>query len=156
MKKLLLIGFACALALACSKDKYQNKPQISIKSINTSVVPIGGNLDIILSYTDKQGDLGDDTVFVRKIRVNNRVVATIRDTLFLHIPNFPNNPKGDIELNLDYQLDVISASNPPAIPGTNPVQYESDTLVLKIAVKDRGGNTSDTLTTGKIVVQRVQ
>ncbi len=154
MKKLLLIGFACVLALACSKDKYQTKPQITIKSLNTSVVPIGGNLDVTLSYTDKQGDV-DDSVFVQKIRLNSRVVATIRDSFGYSIPAFPENPKGEIEINMDYET-VKSAINPPIIPGSNPVAYESDTLIFKFAVKDKGGNVSDTVSTGKVVVIRIQ
>jgi hypothetical protein len=156
MKKLLLIALAFVLAIACSKDKYQTKPQISIKSINPTVVPVNGILDILLSYTDKQGDLGEDTIFIKKIRTNSRVVPTLRDSLYFQIPKYPDNPKGEIELKLDYEGSLKSAQAAPPIAGTNPVEYESDTLIFKINVKDRGGNISDTLTTGKIVVIRVQ
>jgi len=154
MKKLLLIALACVLGLACSKDKYQTKPQITIKSINTDVVQVGGNLDVILSYTDKQGDV-DDSVFIQKVRLNSRVVATIRDSFGYPIPVFPANPKGDIEINMDYET-VKSAINPPIVQGSNPVVYESDTLIFKFAVKDKGGNLSDTISSGKVVVLRIQ
>ncbi|HEY4148128.1 MAG TPA: hypothetical protein VGM41_04335 [Chitinophagaceae bacterium] len=152
MKKLLLLVFGLVLLIACNKDKYQSTPQIKIKSINPTIVPNGGTLDVTLSFTDKEGDV-DDTVWVWKTRLNQTVVPTIRDSLKYKIPDFPNHSSGDISVSLDYQ-SVLSAINPPNIPGSTPPTPQPDTLVLKFVVSDRAGHKSDTATTGTIVVIR--
>ena len=152
MKKLLIAGFILIVLFACNKDKYQTKPQISIKSINPSVVPTNGGLTITLSFTDKEGDISD-TLFLKKIRLNKTVVPTIRDSIRYKIPDFPNYSKGDIDVALDYQT-VLSAINPPPIPGSVPSRAQPDTLIIKLWIRDKGGNVSDTVTTGQVVVIR--
>jgi len=139
--------------LACSKDKYKDAPQISLKSVSADVVPVSSGLTVVLSYTDKQGDVSD-TLFFKKIRLNKTVVATLRDSLAYKIPDFPNNPKGEITLDLDYQNHLVSAENPPPIQGSNPSTPQPDTLLIKFWIHDKGGHSSDTATTGKIVVMR--
>jgi hypothetical protein len=153
MKKLLLVAGFLVFFLACSKDKYQTKPQIQIKSINNKVVAPGGSLDVIFTYTDKEGDL-QGNIFIRKVRVNTRTVSsTLFDTLRFKIPDFPSTSKADIEVNLDYNT-ILSAEFPPNIPGSNPPQKEPDTLLVKFCVTDKAGHSSDTLTSDKIVVIR--
>jgi hypothetical protein len=153
MKKLIFAGLAPLLWLtACNKDKYQTKPQISIKSVSTDVVPINGSATFVLSYTDKEGDISD-TLYVRKTRINKTTVATVRDYIFYKIPDFPDYPKGEINVMLDYQT-ILSAITPPPIPGSNPPQPQPDTLNIKFWIKDKGGNISDSVTAEKIVVIR--
>ena len=153
MKKLLIAGFILIVLFACNKDKYQTKPQISLKSANPSVVPAKGGLNIVLSYTDKEGDISD-TLFIKKIRLNKTIVPTLRDSIKYKIPDFPNYDKGEIDLALTYQYDLVSAATPPPIQGSNPSQPQPDTLMIKIWIHDKAGNVSDTVTTGQIVVIR--
>jgi hypothetical protein len=141
------------IVVACNKDKFLTKPTIKIKSLNTEYVPLNGNLIITMECTDKEGDV-QDSVIIIKIRLNRRVVPTLRDTLRYKFPVFPNSPRTEIVATLDYQNDIISASSPPNIPGTNPPQKELDTLIMKLAVRDRAGHTSDTVTTNRIIVFR--
>lgn len=138
--------------IACNKDKFQTKPTISIKSINTEVVPLNGTFIITLECTDKEGDVEDSLILIKK-RLNRRVVATVRDTLRFKIPTFPANSRTEIQAVLDYQ-NILSALNPPNIPGSNPLQKELDTLVLRLAVRDKAGNTSDTVESRQIYVIR--
>lgn len=153
MKKLLIVGFVLVVLFACNKDKYQTKPQISLKSVGAKVVPVNGVLNVVLSYTDKEGDISD-SMYIRKIRLNKTVVATLRDSLRYKIPDFPNYDKGEIDLALQYQNHLISASNPPPIPGSNPSVPQPDTLLLKFWIRDKAGNVSDTVTTEQIVIIR--
>lgn len=139
-------------AVACNKDKFQTKPTISIKSLNTEFIPLNGSLIITLDVTDKEGDV-QDSVIIIKIRLNRRVVPTLRDTLRYKFPVFPNTPRTQVVATLDYQT-ILSAQSPPFIPGTNPPQREQDTLILKLAVRDNAGNTSDTITSKQIIVFR--
>ncbi len=138
--------------IACNKDKFQTKPTISIKSINTEIVPLNGTFIITLECTDKEGDVEDSLILIKR-RLNKRMVTTVRDTLRFKIPTFPANSRTEIQAVLDYQ-NILSALNPPNIPGSNPLQRELDTLVLRMAVRDKAGNTSDTVESRQIFVIR--
>ena len=153
MKKLIITGIVLIVLIACNKDKYQTKPQISLKSVSSDIVPDGGGLSVALSYTDKEGDISD-TLTILKIRLNQTVVPTFRDTIQYKIPDFPNYDKGEIDIDMNYQNDLVSAATPPPIQGSNPSVPQPDTLILKFWIKDKGGHTSDTVATGKIVVIR--
>ena len=147
-----LLSIFIILAISCGKDKFLTKPTIRIKSLNTEYVPLNGNLIITMECTDKEGDVQDSVIIVKK-RLNIRVVPTLRDTLRFLFPLFPATPRTEIIATLDYQT-IISALNPPFIPGSNPPQRELDTLILKLTVRDKAGNTSDTVTTNRIIVFR--
>lgn len=150
--RLIIAAVLVFTFIACNKDKFQTKPTISIKSINTEVVPQNGTFIITLECTDKEGDVEDSLILIKK-RLNKRVVTTVRDTLRFKIPTFPANSRTEIEAVLDYQ-NILSALNPPNIPGSNPIQRELDTLVLRMAVRDKAGNTSDTIESRQIYVIR--
>ena len=137
------------LALACSKDKPETKPSIKIKSISSDVVPLNGDLQIVLEFTDKEGDV-NDSLFVKKIRTNKiPASSTIRDSFWLQVPDFPSKSNGEILLNLTYQNHLISA-NPP--PTDNQGKKIADTLIFRFALQDKAGHTSDTISTTPIVI----
>lgn len=143
------------LVLACSKDKPETKPSIKIKSISGNIVPPNSGLAITLEFLDKEGDV-NDSLFVKKIRLNTIPPVsgiTVRDSFYLMIPDFPEKSKGEIMLNLDYQNHLISASEAPTDP-TDPTKKISDTLIIRFALQDKGGHTSDTIETEKIVIMR--
>jgi len=153
MKKILITGFVLVVLFACNKDKYQTKPQISFKLITNSVVPASGGTTIVLSYTDKEGDISD-TLYLLKVRLNKTVVPTLRDSIKYKIPDFPNYDKGEISVALTYQNDLVSAQTPPPIQGSNPSQPQPDTLLIKIWIHDKAGHVSDTVSTGQVVIMR--
>jgi hypothetical protein len=138
--------------IACNKDKFMTKPTIRIKSLNTEFVPLNGSLIITLECTDKEGDVQDSVIIIKR-RLNKKVVATVRDTLRYKFPLFPLTQRTEVIATLDYQ-SILSALNPPFIPGTNPPRRELDTLILKLAVRDKAGHTSDTITSNRIIVVR--
>jgi hypothetical protein len=150
-----LLGFAvsvCLLAVACGKDSVETKPSIKVKSLSSDFVPINSDLSINLEFTDKEADLA--SVFVQKIRQNRRTTATNSDSFSLNLADFPKKANGEIEIKLFYQLQLISAIRPPALPGS-PTGFESDSLLIRIALRDKAANVSDTVTTGLVVVQRI-
>lgn len=152
-KGLMILSTLTLLVIAaCSKDKFQTRPSLTLKSKTGDVVPVNGGMVFNFDYTDKEGDVSD-TLFLRKIRLNKRVVATLRDSLRYKVPTAPEKTKGEIELRLDYST-LISAQNPPTIPGSNPVRREPDTLQFRFVLKDKANNKSDTLVIGPIVVIR--
>lgn len=152
--KIIFSVLAVVLFIAgCDKDRFQTKPQIKIISSSTEIVPVSGNLQVVLEYTDKEGDV-NDTLFITKQRMNQRAVPTLRDTLKFPIPEFPDRQLGQFELNLTYSNHLISAVTPPRIPGSNPSKNEADTLNLKFLVRDAEGNKSDSVILSNIIVIR--
>lgn len=143
MKVKILIAFIAALVIiACNKGKFQTRPTLKLRSISTNILPVGGTLNISLEYTDKEGDLGGDTLLSIRTRSNRRPIppTTVSpDYLHNYIPEFPKKIQGQFEVKLGYgylhQSDI-----------------ENDTIILRFIAKDNAGNISDTVTTGKIVV----
>lgn len=145
--------FACAtLLFSCKKDRYQTKPTITVKEINTNLVPLNGKFIITLDCTDKEGDVQDSVIIIKQ-RLNRRVVATIRDTIRYKFPNFPTSTRTLVQATLDYQT-ILSALSPPFIPNSNPPRREPDTLRLRLVVRDNAGNSSDTISSPTIFVVR--
>jgi hypothetical protein len=152
MRPLLYLMVLLTFSIACNKDKLETKPSLKFKSINSSTIPVGGNLIVQFDFADKEGDISD-TMFVRKIRTNRVVVPTIRDSFVLQVPEFPDRSRGVIELILRYQNHLVSAINPPS-DGGNPPNLQDDTLIFKFVLRDKAKNTSDTVTTEPIIVVR--
>jgi len=153
MKSSIILPVILVLLLAaCHKDKFETKPSIRIKTYNTKLISPNGSLVVTLECTDKEGDVQDSLTII-KTRQNIRVVPTIRDVLRYKFPTFPKNTTTELVATLDYQA-ILSAINPPSIPGSNPPQKESDTLQLGFIVRDNAGNTSDTITSDRIIVTR--
>lgn len=154
MKGKISVFFAFIVCLvACSKDKFQTKPSLSVKSVSSKNIPVNGSMNIALEYTDKEGDIGGDTLFLFKKRNNLNATATLPDTVKFLVPEFPDKSKGEIELNLDYNNYLVSAIAPPNDP-SSATGKESDSLTFKFVLKDRGNHTSDTAVINNIVVQR--
>jgi hypothetical protein len=143
MKKLLLISSAFVLLIACSKDKFQTRPDIRIKSYNSKTISPGQDLEIRFDYTDKEGDIGQGAFFGVRMRLNQKPLSVAdndqNDTLNNKIPEMPDYDKGELVMTLGYGFLKESTT-------------ENDTLVFKIAVTDIAGHASDTLTTDKIII----
>ena len=152
MKAILVILSVSLLFFACSKDKVETKPNLSLKSANPKVVPLNNDMIVNLDFTDEEGDL--DGVYLWKTRLNKIKLTTVRDSLFLAVPEFPKNNKGELELLLEYQRHLISATSPRRDPISG--KLESDTLNMKFLLKDRAGNASDTVYLNNVVILRDQ
>ena len=144
MKTKILVSVVLAvLVWACSKNTYNTKPTIKIKSISTNVVQPGDGITIQLQVSDKEGDV-TDSLFMNRIRLNQKVRVTLRDSIYFQIPDAPNSPDGIIQLDLDYNNYLAAAQNP----------LENDTIAFHFSLKDKAGNVSDTVISDPIVVIR--
>jgi hypothetical protein len=145
MNKLIIAGLALIALIACNKDKFQTKPQITIRDYSSKEISQGGTLEVRLNYTDKEGDVGQGSFFGARLRQNIRALNPTDndqlDTLRYSLPEMPDIDKGVIVMKLDYNFLKESLT-------------ENDTIVFKIAIKDRAGNASDTLTTDKLVIKK--
>jgi hypothetical protein len=147
MKKLLLFAFVLAVVAACSKDKFQTKPQVEIKSISPDHVAFNTNLRVTLGFNDKEGDVSDTLTLYRQ-RLNRRGLQL--DSFHMVVPPFPAADEGEIIVDMNYTTFLTVGLT--AIPlGT---ARENDTLALKFVLRDKAGNRSDTAK-GNVIVQRI-
>jgi hypothetical protein len=135
---------------ACSKDDFETKPKISIKSVGSEYVPLGGSLNVRVEFRDKEGDVDDSLIVVRERLNVNSFVEPLE--LKYDIPEFPDKSKGEFEITIPYATGLTVTLNPIKIPGTE--RNEDDTLRLKFLVKDRQKNTSDTAIINRVIVSR--
>ena len=145
MKVIVIIAFIAAIVIiACNKGNYQSKPTLKIKSLNGNIIPPGGTLNIAIEYTDKEGDLSQDTLTSIRVRQNRRPLPSSSgisvDTLHNIIPKFPEKVKGEFDVAFDWATYLHQSD------------VENDTIIFKFVAKDRGGHTSDTVATEKIVI----
>lgn len=139
----LIILTVCVLT-ACHKDKFQTKPTISVKDINTTEVPKpDGLLRITLECTDKEGDEGGGQLTYIRVRTNSTAIPDPTnndkaDTAFATVPDFPTKDK--VEMTLDIPYSFLDED-----PGVN------DTMYFRLTLRDRGNNQSDTISTVQIV-----
>jgi len=138
--------------ISCGKDKFETIPQLEYKSRNTDIVPVNGSLRLNIEFRDKEGDVSDSVLIVRQ-RLNKRGPVQLPANPY-GIPHFPTTDKGEFEITLDYQFQLITGLAPIRIPGSNPVKNEVDTLRLKIVARDHAGNKSDTLVVDNVYVIR--
>jgi hypothetical protein len=137
---------------ACSKDKYQTKPTIRIKD-QSRVVPFDSEaiFYINLEFTDKEGDLSSDkdsAIYYKPIMLNTRSVigGSEYPEAYAAFPDFPDKTKGEIEIRMEQVFFYRQIQNNQGGNDAN------DTLIFKIAITDRAGNTSDTLTSEPIIL----
>jgi hypothetical protein len=152
MKYVFYIVCLLVVLIACKKDKFETTPSLTLKSTSGKVIPANAGLTIVFGFTDKEGDI-KDSIFYRKIRLNVRKTPEKPDSLYYKIPPYPKAFEGEFTLNIPYN-DLEAAINPLNVPGTNPVQKESDTLDLKFAIRDKEKHTSDTVVIKGVVVKR--
>jgi len=134
-----LITFAL---IACNKDKFQTTPRIEIKDYNSKEIRENESLIIRMNYFDKEGDLGKALITGMINRVNLLPISPGQDkadTIRNELPEFPDKDNGEIAFRLEYGFLKESI-------------IENDTLVFKFTVQDRRGNTSDTITSDKVII----
>jgi hypothetical protein len=137
----ILIGL---LLFACKKDETLSVvPAIEFQSISPSIAQeYIDNIIITISYTDEDGDLGENSP-----DINNLFVEDSRNGIVYHyrIPQLaPNGNEIAIEGNFNITINgsgITDSSN------SQQVNYA-------IYVQDRAGNTSNTITTSNITIQQ--
>jgi len=143
-----LFVLAIVVLVACSKDKFATTPKVEVKDYNSKEIPAPPSgfesfMTIRLNYFDKEGDLGQGQFYAERVRKNKKPLGSgdySRPTFYTYaLPEFVNRDKGEITFQLSYN-DLKQS------------RTENDTLQFRIAVSDRAGNKSDTITTDAIVI----
>lgn len=129
----------------CGKDTFDTKPTITFKQINSSEIGVNSRLEIILEYTDKEGDLGGGELQYFRNRLNIKPPPSTgdkADTVPYPLAEFPDRTRGEIQVNISY-----------AFMDEDP--NDNDTMKFLLTVRDKMGNFSDTIES-PIVVARQQ
>ncbi len=148
MKKIISVLILVIIVFACSKDKFETKPQLKVTSLNKDIVPRGDSLTITFEFTDKEGDV-DSALFMIRRRLNVKGDTTKNVQRFA-IPTFPDKNQGEFELTLSNAGFLSQGIAPIRIPGSG-IDNEPDTMKLSFFVADQKGNRSDTAVANVIV-----
>lgn len=148
---LLLVPAAILVWSSCSKDKLRSKPSIKLSSISTRELPSQNDPHLIVTfdYADKEGDVGGErALWVKKTYLNERQTTLHEpDSFSLGVP-VPTVPRMDGQIEAHMRASILHMALDPG----NPAQ--PDTINLRFVLRDAGGNTSDTLDAGTVVVIR--
>jgi hypothetical protein len=132
---------------ACHKDKFQTKPTINVKELNTTEVNApDGTLRITIECTDKEGDEGGGQLTYIRVRTNSTPIPDPTnndkaDTAYATVPDFPKKDK--VEMTLDIPYNFLDED-----PGRN------DTMFFRLTLRDGANNQSDTIETKQIVAKQ--
>ena len=145
--KILILLAIPVIFYACNKDTYTTKPQISIKSVSSTLLKQGDILLFNIGFTDAEGDI-QDTLWVQKI---SRTCPQTPGAQFIsrnRVPNFTPTAqlKGILEIGYAYNANV---------PGYSPIVgcgTKNDTAYFRFWLQDKNRNVSDTISSENIVL----
>jgi hypothetical protein len=145
--KLLIVSLMVIGIVACKKDQYNTTPELKFKKVSTDVIAPGQSIIFSLEVTDKEGDI-QDTIYVEKVRLNEKACATVDPVSRNQMPAFTptKNFKGDIEVRYSYGINL---QFPPI---QDPKCAENDTCIYRFWIKDNAQNVSDTISSSQLVI----
>jgi hypothetical protein len=140
----LALLFMCA----CGKDKFNTKPGLKFKDMNTRVLDKGQAVLFNLEVTDAEGDL-TDSMFVYKVTRN--CVASNNSSKYI-MPEFPTNKNLQIEVEVGFAY----RNNTLGYPAIKEPQCfnRNDTCFFRFVIRDKAGNASDTVNSPDFVIIR--
>ncbi len=152
MKKLLFFTALAGSLIACSKDKFKTVPQVEVISLGPSEVLKGQLITFRGNVTDKEGDVQDSVIFYRKVyAVSGSLVSTdssIRGT----IKDFGIPAKTQ---EFELQLMLLYGQIDPSYPIQNGNNTVDRLLSVGVYVKDKAGNRSEYVESGKITLKKI-
>lgn len=133
---LLILIFSCK-----KKEDNPVAPVIEFKSISgTEVVQFNNNLQIMLTYEDYQGDLGNADPDVLTLRVKD---SRLSDYDWYHVPPMtPNNEELHIKGSYSIELDPLFLMG-------NGTQEQTS---FSVEIRDRAGNWSNAIRTPNVLI----
>ncbi|MDQ6609064.1 MAG: hypothetical protein M3Y85_04510 [Bacteroidota bacterium] len=149
MKRLLFFTLIIGMLAACSKDKFKTVPQVKITSFGPSEVHKGQLIQLLATVTDKEGDVQDSVLVVRK-RYNNATLLSW-DTVRNNIKNLGNPKKQEFELQV---LFLYGELRPEVAPIQN-LENADRGFSLGIIVVDKAGNRSEYVESDKILLKKL-
>ncbi len=144
MKTTIALLTATLLVVACQEGKkveFDRRPVVQLLSVSPqTLVALRDTLNIVVKYTDGDGDLGhahpdSNSIFATDLR--NGVVHKFRLQ--------PLTPEGQSELPITGNLRIL-------IGGIPNLSGQSEKTTFEVFLKDRAGNESNRIPTPEITV----
>lgn len=140
MTRNLTYLFFLLLIVSCKKDSTEPTPSIEFVSVSSTSVSEGDPLTFRISYTDGDGDLGENeanayNLFLIDNRINLTYQYRIRELA-------PSNATISIRGNLDVVLNSATITDGSSSQGAT----------FSIYVKDRAGNQSNSVSSPSITI----
>lgn len=145
--KLLTVTAILLIAVACKKDQFTTRPQLEFKQVNGLVFSHGGLITFMIEFTDKEGDI--DSIWIQRV---SEVCPTTGDYITPVRQPMPSefdqtkNVKAEFAINMAYNI-----SNVQGFPYFRACGNKNDTAYFRFWVKDKAGNSSDTVASPNIV-----
>ena len=157
---LLALGLAFLVYNCVQPPNYPNTPQINYVGINQQAISQGNannpadTLEITLSFTDGDGDLGIDDSTVDFFLTDSREgFVDIKKLPVIPDQGIGNGISGEITVRLLNKPFGICCTYPdgstPCVPNAN---FPTDTMSYTIQIKDRAGNMSNKIQTETITI----
>jgi hypothetical protein len=144
MKKIPILVLAFVFFVSCNKDKFNTKPKLEFKSINTNVLQKNAFVEMNLLAYDAEGDL-TDTLFVMK-RTKNCALSFTNEKY--KMPTFPLEKDLKAPIRVGYTNGIGNNYPPIQAPQCN----KNDSCIYRFVIKDKAGNVSDTVDSPEFVI----
>jgi hypothetical protein len=144
----LFVFFALVIVAGCTKSKFTTKPQLKVKSINSTDISGSQSLIIVLDLTDKEGDF--TSFFGVKKTVAACPGSNFLDTTLFQLPQSfldAKKKEGNVTITLD---QIHRGANTCLAPGGG---VKVDTAIYSFWTRDLAGNVSDTVSTEPILIR---
>lgn len=149
---LLILGLG--LVSACiKKPDFPIEPKIEFVGLSDNImVQNSFNTDSIVvtfSFTDGDGDIGDDTTNIFVIDQRDGFQAAAFSINDIPEEGASRGIEGEISITIYTTCCIFPDGTPPC---TGSLTYPSDTLIYEIYMVDRAGNESNRITTSPITL----
>ena len=148
----LFLGFGCT-----NPPDYPDEPVIEYVGMNTNTfvqgIQQGGTeLQIVVSFTDGDGDIGDENNLANFFLEDSRDGFTFtRSIPFVPEQGTGNGISGEITLRINTSLGHFCCFYPTGQePCTPSTEFPTDTLTYSLHMMDRSGKVSNTVVTEPI------
>ena len=142
MKNIIYL-FAIVLLFSCEKEQViSDTPIIEFKSISPTTVQEYSDIIITISYSDGNGDLGENNPDIHNLFVEDNRNGIVYQFRIPHLA--PDNNSIAIEGDFNITINGSGITN----------ESSSQQVNYSIYVTDRAGNKSNTITTSTITIQQ--
>lgn len=147
VRTIFIVAAIAFLQVACSKDTYTTKPQLTFKSVNKYNINRGDLMIFNIEFRDKEGDVSD-TLYIQN-KTLNCPASDYPAPASYKIPEFPSSTNIKGELQVTFENGTNNTGN--VIYSGNRC-FKPDTTYFYFWMKDKANNVSDTIRTDKPMI----
>jgi hypothetical protein len=147
VRAIIVVAVISFLQVACSKDLYTTKPQLSFKGVSKYNIARGDVFSFTIEFRDKEGDVSD-TLYIQN-RTANCKASDYPAPAYYKIADFPTskNIKGDFIITFE---NGTNNTGYPVYSGNRC--FRPDTTTFYFWIKDKANHVSDTVHNDKPII----